>query len=497
LILLPETLKTPHEIADSLYDGRVVLQDVHMALLTFSGIASGIDSSSLIKSLMDQQRKLRIQPLEKKKTDYTETNTALSEFSSLLETLKSKADKFRALGGGALSKTTSSSNEGIVTASGLNSAANGTYEVTTTSLAKSATVSFNDRFLSTSTAINGSINDGAAAADRTVTVAVGTGSDLENISVELTSTTTAEQFVSTFNSKSTRAQASLVNVGTNQAPSYAIVLNSTQEGTAKGQLSVSVGSEIRTAGTGAFQGSTTSQAANTVFTVSGINGTITRPSRTVTDVVPGVTFSMHSLGSATVSVSDDTSTTTSALQEFVDAYNEVITFAGEQDLVTTQESNGEKTSIFGPLASTQLDENVLSGLRSALSGSTTSGFTHATLADLGITTQRDGTLKLDTTVAQSALSTDPSGARAILEKLGETLAKTDGTIAQFTRYNGLIDLAEQSNTGQVNLLNDKISEIETQLAKQEQALVSQFARLESLIGQLNSQQNSLSSLLPR
>ncbi len=465
-----------------------------MALINFSGIASGIDSSSLIKALLDKERAARISPLEKKVSSLEDTNSAFGELSDLLSKLKTSSAKFRALNGSAISKSVTSSDETVATATASGAATNGQYTLTVSTLAKNGTYSFNDRFASDTTAIDSGIVDGDPAVDRTVTVTLGTGAEQESIGIELTSTTTAGEFVTQFNAQSTQGSASLVNVGTSASPSYAIVISSNNEGTEEGQIGVSVGSSIT--GAGAFTAGTLSQATDATFTVSGISGTITRSSNTVNDVISGVSLNLSEVGAATVTVGNDSSATAATLQEFVDAYNEVVNYVRENDLVTREESGSEVSNLFAPLASTSIDENILSALRSSLGSATTSGGAVSVLADLGITTQRDGTLKFDTDTFNTALADDPNGVQAITEALGEDLASVGGTIDQFIQFGGLIDQSENSNKTEITSANSRIAEIEQNLSRQEESLIRQFARLESLIGQLNSQQSALSGLLP-
>ncbi len=466
------------------------------SLINFSGLASGIDSSALIKAVLDQQRTSRLTPLEEKVSTLTETNSSLDKLSDLLETLKTKATSFRAVSGGAISKIASSSDETKTSAVASNGATNGTYSLTVSQLARNGVASFDDRFSSASSAINSSINNGALAADRTVDVSIGTGTNMETVSIELTSSTTAQQFVDSFNSSAENAEASLVNVGTSASPSYAIVITGNYQGTDQGQIAITVGTEIQSAGTGAFTSNTLTQAQNSQFIVSGITGTISRPTNSVTDVISGLTLNFKATGASTVSVSNDADATISTVQDFVDAYNEVVRYAVEQDQITREEDGNVVTNIFSPLANSSLDENILGALRDSLRGASSSSGTARVLADLGITTERDGTLKFDTDTFQDAIDNDSQGVQTILETLGEDLASVNGTISQYTRFNGLIDVQESSNQSQISTLNDRIADIEASLAKQEENLVSRYARLEGLIGQLNSQQTALSSLLP-
>ncbi len=463
-----------------------------MSAVTFSGLASGIDSTSIIASILDQRRSTQIKPLQTKISTLTDTNSSLAKLSELLETLKGTADKFRDINGTVLAKTAASSSETRVTATAANAAGNGSYAVNVLSLAKNGNSSFNDRYTSTSQAINSSINNGAAAANRTVTVQVGTGTDQESVAVELTSSTTAADFVSQFNSSSSKAEASLVNVGTTSSPSYAIVINSNNQGTSLGQLSTSVGSEITSAGSGAFASTTTSQATNAQFTVSGISGTFTRSNNTVSDVITGVTLNLQSTGAATITVGDDASTTATTVQSFVDAYNDVVKYIADNDLVSAGETG--QNAVFGPLASTSIDEGFLGSVRSALSSSSISSGLVNTLGDLGIKTERNGTLSFDSTKFKESVASDPESVRSITRKLGDSLASVGGTIAQYTQFNGLIDFAERGNQSSIDSYNKRVSELERALSQQEFILKGQYARLESIIGKLNSQQSALSGL---
>jgi flagellar hook-associated protein 2 len=464
-----------------------------MSGVTFTGLASGIDSSSIISSILQQRRSAQIEPLEKKISELSDTNSSLAKLQELLTNLKSATDGFREVNGTVLAKTAASSSESRITATASNSASNGSYNLNVLSLAKNGSSSFNDRFASTSAVVNASINNGAAAVDRTVSVQVGTGSEQENVSIELTNTSTASDFVTQFNATSQKAQASLVNVGTTSSPSYAIVINSNASGSEKGEIAISVGAEITSAGGGTFTSSNLSQATDSTFTIDGVSGVFTRGSNSVSDVIGGLTFSFQSTGAATITVSDDGASTSSSVQEFVDSFNEIVKYIDENDLVTLDETGQQ--AVFGTLASTSLDENLLTALRAAFSGAATSGNSFNTLADLGITTERDGTLKFDVSKFESAISSDPESVRTITKNLGEALAGVSGTIAQFTRFNGLIDVAEQGNQAQIDASNARIIDLEKLLSQQEQQLTAQYSRLESVIGKLNSQQSALSGLL--
>ncbi len=472
-----------------------------MAVINFSGLASGIDASALIQALIDQQRKAKITPLQTRIEDLTETNSKFSELKTLLGGLQTAAGKFREVNGSALAKLATSSNEAVATATATSAATNGSYSLNVTQRARNGSQSFNDRFAAGDAVINSNINNADPAVDRTVSYTIGTGAQQETVDVELTNTTTAEQFVTQFNSQSTKAVASLVNVGTSGSPSYAISITSLNEGTEKGQIAVTVGSSISdpngdlSTADGSFLSQSTNAAQNAQFTVSGIAGTITRSTNSVSDVIQGVTLNLQATGTVDVSVNNDPDATTSAVQDLVDAFNEVVEFVRENDVITRDESGSEVKNIFGPFASTSVDDNLLTALRQSLSNAGTSGRSVNVLADLGITTQRDGTLAFDSEKLRTAIADDAEGVRIITQTLGEDLGSITGTIAQFTRFNGIIDASLSSNLDDITNSENRISLLEKNLSQQEQSLTSRFAKLESLVARLNSQQSALTAAL--
>ncbi|MCI5066542.1 flagellar filament capping protein FliD [bacterium] len=466
-----------------------------MALITFSGLASGIDSSALIEAMLEQERITRVNPFQRELTDREETNSSFDELKNLLGELSTSVQSFRTINGGAISKNAVSSDETVLTTTASSAANQGSYAINVSQLATNATFSFNDRFTATDEVIGAGIDDGASAADRTVSFTVGQGDASESVDIELTSTTTAAQFVSSFNDASGKATASLVNLGTESSPSYSILIQSNETGEEEGSITLdSVGSEV--SGAGSFTANTLLQANNLEFTLDGISGTISRSSNTVNDVIPGISFTAGDTGSATISVNVDSGQTEGQIAEFVEKYNAVVSFIAEQDAISEEQVGEEILNVFGPLATTSLDEGVLTALRSALSQSGSSEEEVKILADLGISTERDGTLKFDSDVFQEALANDADGVESLLAVVGEGLGAVDGTIAQYTRFNGLIDEAVSGNNDRIAGLQDRIQSVEESLLKKEESLIAQFARLESQISQLQSQQNSLSSLLP-
>lgn len=472
--------------------------------VTFGGLASGIDSAGIIQALLGQQRNTRITPLENQIEKYTDTNTSLSKLSELLRGLSTAADKFRTVNGGGIAKAAVSSDETILTASANAAATPGSYSVNVTQLARNGTTSLRSSlgsYSSSDSAINPNIDDGTGALERTISITTGTGGEAESVAVELTSTTTLSQFVESFNSQSEKANAAVVNVGTSTSPDYRVVITSKNTGIEKGQISVSVGAGITdpdgnpVTDDGAFDNNALSQALNAEFSVSGITGSVTRSTNSVTDLFAGVTFQLQAVGTAVVSINADASSSSAQVQDFVSAYNDLVNYINENDAVVNEgDSSGQSENIFNPLANTSVDESILGSLRESFRGLTSTG-TYGSFAELGLSTQRDGTLKFDAAAFTAAVEADPTSVASLTESLGNNLAGVDGKIAQFTRFGGILDKTINSNKGEITNLNDRIANVEKNLLSYEASLNQQYSRFEALIGKLNSQQNALSSLI--
>lgn len=459
-----------------------------MSSVTFSGLASGIDSSALIESLIAQQRKARVTPLENKISKYQDTKDSLTELKSLLNNLKDAADKFKTLEGGVLSKTTSSTDESVLSTSTSNLADLGNYDVTVKELAKSGSFSFSKKF---SSATDLFANDVSASGD-VMNITVGG----ETTQLLVGNTTTVEDLVNSFNAQSTKGQASLINVGTASEPSYAFMITSKESGLSEGKIEISVGEEILAADSKLDPSlGNLSQAKNSKLSIAGLADNIERNSNTISDLIPGVSFKLNGIGTVNIATTVDSDNTSSAVKDFVDAFNNVVSYIKENDLVSSEKEGEDTKIIYGSLSSTSLDENILSTIKNALTNSRTSGGSVNILSEVGITTNRDGTISFDADKFEEALSKDSNSVNKIFTNLGEELGGVTGKIYQFTGFNALIDQGINNLTTQINDTNNKIGNLESYLSRYEQSLTIKYANLEALMGKLNSQQNSLSSII--
>jgi len=458
----------------------------------FSGLASGIDSSSLIKALVDA--KLKTNELRKKKvSDLESENDALEELNSKIIALNDLIDKFRTAKGGGVSKRSASSDASVASAAVTSAASNSTLGVTVTSVASAGVGSFIDSYADGNALFAPNTN---ASTTATITVQVGTGANQANISVDVTNTTTVQQFVDAFNSNSSangRANASIVKIAEND---YRVVISSLKTGLADGQLAFVVPSSASFGGSSNLQNTTLDQATNAVFNVSGIGSSITRTTNSISDLLSGVTLQITKTGTASITVTDDAETTADSFKEIFDAFNDIVSFVKENSTITQDKSSKDGAQVYGSLASTRVDDNLLSAFRENLLGavSSSSGAVQSS-GDLGIITNRDGTISIDMEKFKSAVSSDSTGATDLLRNFADASAGVSGFIYQYTTYQGFIDGAQSSNLSQIDNINSSIEQLERSAEKMRQRYTLTFARLESVTAELQRKQAELTSAL--
>lgn len=483
-----------------------------MPAVSFSGIASGIDTDSLIQATLDAARATKVAPKQTKKTEISDQNDALTTLKTKLTTLQNSVQTFRTVNGGGVARSATSSDDSVATATASSGITNASYNVTVTQLAEPARIVFPDdlvTYASTSALIGAA---GGTTMRFTFNTPVGAG---EVVDYAAGATTTVADLVNGLNSNTTFAafaEATLVNVGTPAAAAYRLVVSAKKTGEAAGGTNAIEYSEMSG---GLSTPPTVTDGKNSRISIAGIGTNIERYTNDLTDVIPGLNISIRDTGTTKLTVGVDVTATTTRIKDFIEAYNDIIAFLQLNNTVERQESGKDVTNVYAALAKTSLDENLLSLMRNDLSGArSTSGTSIRIFADMGITTDSGafnaenktggGTLKLDSDAVSSslqrslanALALEPDSVEELLEKFGEAIGNiTTGTIAQFVNFNRLLDTTINSNKSQISDLDSRIAEAEKQLARQEESLKARYARLEGLMGRLQSQGNTLSSAL--
>lgn len=235
-----------------------------------------------------------------------------------------------------------------------------------------------------------------------------------------------------------------------------------------------------------------STGADASLSVDGIP--IDSASNTVSGVIPGVTFNLVSAAPGVpvnVSVTEDVGTASQAVSAFVNAYNAVVQNVNQEYTVG---ANG----VQGPLAG----DSTLGILQDMLlgSGAYSNGSTNgvATLADLGITMNDDGTLTLDSGTLESEMQSNFAAVQNFFQGANsngfanslttQLNTMTDPTSGAFT-----VDL--QSISSENTDLQSQINDFQTYLDAQTTLLTAEYNQADALLQQLPIEEQQIAAEL--
>ena len=145
------------------------------------------------------------------------------------------------------------------------------------------------------------------------------------------------------------------------------------------------------------------------------------------------------------------------------------------------------TGTAGPMLGDSMLSGVQNGVRSALySFVNTGSSTYTSLASVGITTNKDGTLSLNSTKLQTALSSAPSAVSALFSSANGVAAKLNTQIAATVASGGTIDSRSKSLVKQENALSSQTADLNSQMTELTASLTDQYSKLNTLLSSLQT-----------
>jgi flagellar hook-associated protein 2 len=259
---------------------------------------------------------------------------------------------------------------------------------------------------------------------------------------------------------------------------------------AAGQLTIASSLSGAAAGSITFPSGSGEVGQDAVLTVDGVS--VTSPSNTVSDAIPGVTFQLLSSSApgtqVQVQITNDTTDIGTAVSSFVTAYNAVV------NDITTQEgddSSGNPEPLYGnptvALIQSELTESLFSGSASGAINNIT---------QLGLTVNDDGTLSLDADTLNSVLNSNFSDVTGFLQNansFGQTLSTALNSLGT-SAPNGAVYLAQQQNSTQEAALNADITNENTLLAAQKTTLTDELNTANQVLQSIPSQLNEINEI---
>lgn len=446
-------------------------------LASFSGLASGLDTSSLIQSMVRLEQ-APIRRLEAKKVD-------IDSMSRRIQSIRTRAsDVMGKLGEldtaeKVLSSGVTTSNEDKLKVAATGGAALGTYQVTVGRLAQ-AERTYSDTFADKNA--TGLFGTG------TLSVQVGTEAAVD-ITVEATDT--LEGIASKINAADLNASASVIYDGTN----YRLQVSGTDTG-AENAISFTE--------TGTNFGLTDPaneiiQARDAEFTIDGL--AMTRPTNSVVGAIAGVTLDLEQTTevgeSIAITVDRDPDVLVGKLEAFVESYNSLVGAINSEFAFKGAAKTGDSLAGDSTLRNFQqvLSRNA-TDLISGIDEDQPAGF-----AALGITTTRQGTLEIDKTKLTEVLDDNPqalvraltgdedAGVTGLFERLNTSLEAYAGP------EDGLLTARIDSYGEQKRDIDDRIDGMSSRIDKFEETLRAKFTAMEVLVGGLQAQGQQMLGML--
>lgn len=323
---------------------------------------------------------------------YLQTN--LNAFNTYVADLSSP-DVFQML-------NATSSNDNIVSVTAESGAALGSYQIESRKMAQAHTLVFDNLFTSTADTIS------------TGTLSFNVGGQVNQIAIGTTNNT-LDALQKYINNGDFGVSASVLNTGSG----YQLMLTSDKSG-ASGEITFGAGNPAE------FSAYTTTAGAQDAEMV--LNGlTLTSNTNTFDKVIEGVTFQLKSAAVGTVnsvSIASSTEKADEAIRSFVDVYNQLDTIIDElgsyksSDL-TEEQLQSDEYMYFGDLAGSSLLRQVRDQVKSAMSGAIDelNGGVNS-LAQIGISFDREGRLNIDETVYTAALENNLQAVSSLFSKGG-------------------------------------------------------------------------------
>lgn len=388
-----------------------------MASISTPGIGSGLDIGGIVEQLVEAERQPQTFQLDRQESQlqakissYGIFKSSLSDFRSSFSGLLSSS-QFSAL-------QATSSDTDTVKVSASSNADVGSYNLESKQLAQShslVSAGFAD-----ANAVIGTgditIKFGTTTYDSNTDVYTGFVQNASQGTLSLTIDSTNNTLVGlrdAINNAAAGVTASIIFDGTD----HRLVMSSTETGASNSmEITVSDPSlsqfEFNATSTAMTQ---TQHAQDAILSINGLD--VTNSSNKFDNALKGVTFDLQTVNLGKTVVADiapSTSEIVSSLESFVETYNSLIENVDE--LTRYNPATGQASILLGEATVRSGMTQIRSIMSSMVSGLQNSSI--RTLSDIGVSTELNGSLLLDTSKLKTALDSDPKGVEALFTVLG-------------------------------------------------------------------------------
>lgn len=440
-----------------------------MATISSTG-ASGLDVASVVSQLVSAERAPTENRLNLRETTAKTTLSALGIFKSAMSSFQSAVNALKG-SSSALGKLAPTSSEPtLFGASASSGAVTGSFSVEVLQLARAGKIA---------TGVYASAD--AVLGNGTVTVSAGS----ESFDVVLSDgANTLAALRDAINEASDNAGVSATLL--NEDGGTRLVLTSRETGV---ENAVALSSAAEGGGGSFITTSSVQTALDAQVEIDGFP--YTSASNTIDGAIDGVTLNLLKAAPGTVGtlgLSLDVAAATAAVEALVKSYGALVA------TVATYTKYDASTRIAGPLMGDAAVRTAMQQVRSVLGGSAGGG-EFSLLAQLGVTTQADGSLKLDSGKLSSALQSDAEGVKSLFGGADGFATRLSAVLEGVLGAEGRLQAATQSVQNRLDDISDRRDALDLRMQAVQRRYLAQFSALDVLLGQLQTTSNYLTQQL--
>jgi len=455
-----------------------------MAGLALSGLASGVDTSSIVDQLMSIERQ-KVTRLNNQQTSVTAHQTALKAVTDKLNALSTAAAALTDSAAWKTAQTSTSSDTTKVAVAQLDGAGIGGHTVSVDRLASSAQHGFS--YASTGSAGTFTITSPTGSA----TISVGANATAKDIATAINASTSAPVYAAVVKDDD----------GTER-----IVMSSRKTGQSN---NFTVDTTNMAAGSSLTEDTDYQRVGATLNAQYSIDGGSAKSSETnaIENAIPGLRVTLAGVTSSPVTITTaeatiDKSAIKGKVKAFVDAYNAVVdltrTDIAEKKVAgASTTADLQKGQLFGDLGLT----GMLSSLKNTLTQTVNNIGGLKSLSDIGISVPKStgvvtedakaGKLSFDDTVLDGQLDKDWTQVQTLFNGVGARkgfgLLVSDFVKAQ-TGLKGVLTGRMTSDSTSLKDLANQVTATNQRLDQTEARLKAQFAAMETALQTSQSQQ---------
>lgn len=451
-----------------------------MASITAAGTGSGLDIETIIETLTQAERvpeetRLATREIEIQAdiSAYGSLKSALSDFQAALSGLSSLKE--------LAARSATSSNESTFTATATSGAAVGTTDIEVVQLAS------NHKLVTTADFTD--VDDAVGAG--TITIDVGGNSFDVLITGGQNNTLGGIRDAINDAEDNTGVTASILTVSDGMGGTVSKLVLTGDETGADNVITVSVtgdsdGNDADNSGLSSFINVNMNEKSTALDAELLIDGeyTVNSSTNVFDGAIQGVTITALAEApgvTESLTVALDKSAITERLQKFVEEFNllsDTLSFLTDYD-IETQEAG----LLTGDFVARTVETQLRRAIGNPLEGASSS---YSSLASIGITTQRDGSLALDSSKLNAALNSNFDDVAELLGGDEGIMSGLDDRIESFLRSDGIIASRNNTFINQLKDIDEQRADLGRRIESFEERIRLQYTNLDILVGQLQS-----------